>query len=181
MVTAMIATMGSGAVLAEEEQTLTNSTTVKYEVGSSYTWTVPAVINFGSNEGVNQTVIGEAETANGDKVNDGSKVTVSDNVIGVGEQLEITAAGSGENQGFVIIAKNTTNNTTEKLNYTVKVAENQENLKANGTVLTVPAGQKSADAKLTFTLTTKKDGSEIAGNYEGTVTYTAAVVDATQE
>ena len=155
MVTAMIATMGSGAVLAEELDT--KNVEVKYEVAQSYTWTIHNEITF---DDKNDTVSNQ-------------KVNVSKNVIPEGKKLKITVAGSGEQGKFTILH----NGGKKKLSY--EITKGDAEISPNGEVLSVDAGTNAGAADLTYKLT--KDSVETAGTYVGAVTYTASIVPKDQQ
>lgn len=157
----------------------TGTTTVKYAVTEGYTWSVPSEIDFSKDGGA------ESKTVNGTATNnEESKVSVSKNVITEGKKLKITAKGSGSNGAFTIKNITDAQNSTygsEELTYTIKVGESQTALVADGEVLTVAAGTNTANAALAFTLTTTNKSAEVAGNYSGTVTYTASIVNQTTQ
>ena len=159
MAVAMIATMGSGAVFAEEAETPdTESTTVKYTVKEAYEWSIHSEIDFGESDGtkVNTTIN-----------NDNNTVKVTKNVISDGKTLNISVKGSGTDGAFEIANGNT------KLTYTI--ADGSTNISNGGTVLDVVAGTNEGSKDLTFTLTTGSGTAEVAGSYTGTVTYTASI------
>ena len=154
----MMGAMGVNAFAADEAITgateeTTRKTTLSYKVDQSYTWTVPSAITFTSNE-LTQT----------------SEVSVSNNVIGEGKVLRITITGNGGNEAFSI--KNKGDNNTHTLKYSVK--NGTSDVTSGDSVLEVKAGNNTGKATLNFSLT--KDPVETAGEYEGTVTYTANVV-----
>ena len=141
----------------------TQSTTLKYEVGSHYTWQIHTAIDFGQNKGVGKKVAGT--------VTDSSeqKVKVTENVISEGQKLHITAAGSGVEKAFTF-----TNGGNELLSYAVKSGENAVDV--NGDVLDVAAGTNTGETTMGFELTTTDKAAEVAGTYNGTITYTASIV-----
>lgn len=145
----------------------TKNTTVKYSVTESYTWSVPSEIDFTAND----TVTANAENGNP------QKVMVTKNVIGVGKKLQITAKGSGTNDAFSIVSKNdsASANKEQVLYYSIMVEGSSSKLEVGKTILEVNAGKDTDSKALTFTL--EKDTVEQAGDYNGTVTYTAAVVN----
>lgn len=154
----MMAPMASGTVLAAETP---KTTTVKYTVTESYEWSVPTTITFTSD---NTTI-----TA-GDDSGATQKVKVTKNVIAEGTKLRITAKGSGTDGAFTIVPTGK----SHTLAYTIKVDNASEALAVGGTVLDVAAGTNTGSTNLTFTLT--KDNVEQAGEYTGTVSYSAEVV-----
>lgn len=141
------------------------STTLKYEVTSHYTWEIHTDIDFGKDKGVNTTVDGTAKTGE-------QKVKVTENVIEEGKKLHITAAGSGAGKEFSV-----SNGSNTVLNYAVKSEEKA--VAVDGDVLDVNAGTNAGETKMSFKLSTTKDTAEKAGTYNGTITYSASVVDAT--
>ena len=144
------------------------STTLKYEVTSHYTWEIHSEIDFGKNAGVSKTEV------NGTVKTGEQKVKVSENVIEEGQKLHITAAGSGAEGAFTI--KNGDKG-TEVLNYAVTSGDKAVGI--NGDVLDVLAGQNTGETAMGFKLSTTKNAAEKAGSYTGTITYSASVVDAT--
>lgn len=170
---ALAATMVPAFALAADingtsAATTTGETQVKYVVAEGYTWSVPAEIDFGQNKGANSTQV--TVTADG-KSGNPQAISVTKNVIAKGKMLQITAEGTGTNGAFTI---STTDGAT--LSYAVKAGSAPVTPKTTP-VLAVLAGTDTGSADLTFTLTTANGTSEVAGNYTGKVTYTAAVVD----
>ncbi len=151
------------AAMAENVKT-TDTTTVKYEVTAGYEWSVPSVIDFAKDKGVNQTSSVTADADTGDT----QKVQVTKNIIPDGETLRITMAGTGG--AFEIKNGETTLTYTVTKNDTAKTA-----IASGGEVLSVAAGTNTGDQDLIFTLKTGTGTAEVAGKYEGTITYTAAV------
>ena len=142
-------------IMANDEK----STTVSYEVEQSYEWSIHSAIDFGSNAGVNQTV---SKTRN--------VVSVIENVIPVGGHLNISVSGDGTDGAFVISDGQGTN-----LEYSVYKGTNS--LVTGENVLSVEAGTNTDSVSLDFVLDTGDNESEMAGDYSGTVTYTATVVE----
>ncbi len=167
MAVTMMVPMVCTSVMADSINGTTNNTTgttnVKYTVTSGYTWSVPTDITFTSTNTSISTAGESGATQN---------VVVSKNVIEEGKKLHITAKGNGTDDAFTIVPTGK----THTLPYAINVGDETESLAVNGTVLDVAAGKNSDSVKLTFKLT--KDNEEIAGEYVGTVTYTAAVVSA---
>ena len=154
-VSMMVPMMGMN-VFAADNNTPKASTDVKYDVETSYTWTVPSEIDFTGNATV--TTSGESgKTQN---------VCVTKNVIPETKKLHIIVSSSTK---FTI-----TSAEGKILNYTVKVDDSDQALTAGGTVLDVNAGTSTGNAVLKFELT--KDNVERAGNYTGTVAYESSVV-----
>lgn len=159
MAAAMVIPMGTASAFAANEPS--QETTVKYEVTQGYEWTIHSAVDFGSNAGVNRSDVNGSMTNN--------KVSVTENIIPDGKKLNITVAGSGDGGAFTIANGNTV------LNYTVNNGDND--ISTGGTVLDVAAGTKAASKDMTFTLTTGSGTSEVAGEYNGTVKYTASIVN----
>lgn len=139
------------------------STQVKYEVGSHYKWTIHSAIDFGADAGPNSSV-----SKNGNQVN------VLENVIPEGKYLNISVKGDGADGAFTL-----TNGKTEKLPY--DVTDDAGDVAVNGNVLSVPSGTNTAAQNMNFKLNTKKATAEIAGNYDGKVIYNAEVAEKKKE
>ena len=186
LATAMVASLATPVFAADENkvtdltQNATKSTTVTYNVTGGYTWTVPAKVDFGKDMGINNSsVVGKAQTAEGNQVADGTtKVTVDDNIIPDGQKLQINvkAAANYYVDGSYVIKNGGTS-----LNYTIKKNGESAALGDDAEVLTVVAGTKAGEQKLDFTLTTKQDStekaSEVAGAYTGNLVFTASIVE----
>lgn len=142
-------------------------TTLHYQVGSHYTWEIHSDIDFGKDKGVKQVVNGEVKKGE-------QKVKVTENVIEEGKKLHITAAGSGTDGKFSI--KNGVKG-TEVLDYAVQ--SGTDPVAVNGTVLDVNAGTNEGSTDMKFTLSTTNKAAEVAGQYEGTITYSSSVVNQT--
>ena len=143
---------------------------LKYNVTEGYTWSIPADINFGANNGV----------TNPDKTAPG-KVTVNNCKIKDTYTLKITIAGNGGRYG-----KGTSNEFKVKtvdgaeLPYTVDAKKNgaatATPVMEEGEVLELAAGKDHAESELTFTLkthTTDTNAAEKAGEYIGYAIFTA--------
>ena len=151
---------------ADEGAATTGTTQVKYAVTEGYEWSIPTMIDFDKDKGVGATSVVEANADSGNQ----QKVKVTKNVIGDGKQLQITAAGSGDNGAFSIKSGATT------LNYKVeKPGSDSPTVVVGGNVLSVPAGTNEASQTLKFTLSTSNGTAEIAGKYTGSVTFTADI------
>ena len=170
-------------------------TKVIYKVTQEFKWTVPATINFGQDAGVNQhpkvttnvdqdankTKIGEAANSSNDWKGTAPKVMVTKNVIDTGKALKITLKPTG---GDFKVKSSTT-----ELTYSVKTVSQKKDSndvtpytgitvdKAGSNILELVAGENTGEVVLDFELSTATTEAEIAGTYEGTVTFTA---DATQ-
>lgn len=150
-----------------DEDPTTKSTTLNYNVTEVYEWEIHTDIDFGRDKGVNKTDVNGAVTDGSDQ-----KVKVTKNVIGEGEKLHITAAGSGTGGAFSIKSGD---KGTEVLGYAVKSGTNAVDV--NGTVLDVNAGTNTGETKMDFKLSTTTKAAEVAGNYTGTITYTSSIVN----
>ena len=141
------------------------STTLKYEVTSHYTWEIHTDIDFGKDKGVKQVVNGEVKTGE-------QKVKVTENVIEEGKKLHITATGSGAEKAFTI-----TNEQNTVLGYAVKSGDKA--VAVGGDVLDVNAGTNTGETVMDFKLSTTTDTAEKAGKYSGQITYSASIVSQT--
>lgn len=159
LATAMIVPVGAGNVFAADE--VTKETTVKYAVTQAYEWSIHSGIDFGKDKGTSTT----------SEVTSDNPVKVTKNIIPEGQMLKITVEGSGTDKEFTI-----DNGKTETLKYDVNNGE-ENNLTTGGTVLTVNAGTNVASKNMKFTLHTTSKAAEVAGTYDGTVTYTASIVN----
>ncbi len=145
---------------------------VKYEVATTYTWSIHADIDFGKTAGVDKDVERTTNT-----------VEVTANTIPENMKLKITVEGSGEaddthanHKKFTIKNELTGNTGTEILEY--KVTKDTTEINPGDTVLEVASGTATDSTTLKYTLHTTKKTAEVAGTYTGTVTYTAEVVNA---
>lgn len=136
------------------------STTLNYQVSSSYDWMIHSAIDFGADAGPNSTV---ERTEN-------NQVKVLENVIPEGKYLNISVKGSGTNDAFTV-----DNGGSEVLNY--DVSDDNGAVSVNGNVLSVPAGTNTATQNMGFKLNTTKKSAEVAGQYNGRVIYNASVGD----
>ena len=169
----MVASMGATAFADNENKgNSTNRaayTTVKYDVTESYTWTVPATIDFTNvdNDSGNKTAtIDPTVTGHTD-----SKVTVETNIIKAksslvikiktGEQFKI-ATSEGASLSYKVYNKGSNN------------SYNSEALAAEGTVLTVASGE-TGSMDLKFVLSKDDNVKEKAGNYTGTLNFTSEI------
>ena len=127
---------------ADEGVSTTGTTQVKYAVTEGYEWSIPTMIDFDKDKGVNSTSVVEASANSGAS----QKVMVTKNVIGDGKKLQITAAGSGDNGAFSI------KNGATILDYKVKKPGNPATeVTPGGEVMNVPAGVNEGDQPLFFT------------------------------
>ena len=143
------------------------STTLKYEVTSHYTWQIHSTVDFG---------VGKDFTlgANGEMTN--KYIEVTENVISEGQELSIKVKGN-ENGEFKISSGqvNLDYNVTAKREGTGTV------LHPSDEVLNVSAGENHKTAEMSFVLHDFPDGERtapIAGTYKGKIIYTAEIVDA---
>lgn len=135
------------------------STTLNYQVSSSYDWIIHSAIDFGADAGAGKTV---------DRT--GNQVKVLKNVIPEGKYLNISVKGSGANDAFTV-----DNGGSEVLNY--DVSDDNGAVGVNGNVLSVQAGTNTATQNMGFKLNTTKKSAEVAGQYTGRVIYNASVGD----
>ena len=164
-------------------------TEVKYVVTEAYEWTVPALIDFGKDAGVNEkrevnTTLDKDGTNTPSTGTDGTapKVIVTKNVIS-GKFLKITLEPAGGSTDFSV-----KNDVGVELKYTVTLTdttigsdvknaqqENRYNRNRKDNFGS-PAGTNTAEAKLKFELSTATTGtSEKAGTYTGNVQFTASI------
>lgn len=136
------------------------TTDVKYLVEDSYKWSIHPEIDFGKNAGINQHVAKE-----------GNNVQVTENIIPEGKKLNIKVAGSGDAGAFTI-----TNGGTEVLAYHANNG-GSEDIAVNGDVLNVNSGTNTGETTMKFTLDTTTKAAEVAGHYNGTLTYTASIIN----
>ena len=151
--------------------------------------TVPALIDFGKDAGVNEkrevnTTLDKDGTNTPSTGTDGTapKVIVTKNVIS-GKFLKITLEPAGGSTDFSV-----KNDEGVELKYTVTLTDTtigsdvktlNRKIGTTGTektILAVPAGTNTAEAKLKFELSTATTGtSEKAGTYTGNVQFTASI------
>lgn len=168
-----------GADGSDTKLTTKGETVVKYEVHSSYEWSIPSEIDFGSDKGANKSVYIDWN-------NPTNRVEVTKNVIPKEKKLVIKAVGSGDNGEFIIKSEDGTSNTS--LEYKIYASDDKNKmplsddmvLKGNDIVLELDAGTGTGITYLTFELKTTEENrtAEYAGSYKGTATFTASVVDA---
>lgn len=166
------------------------STNVQYKVKGGYTWSVPALIDFGEDAGgksqkrtVNATEAADKESTKATgTAGTAPKVFVTKNVIAPGKTLKINLKADGS--AFEV--KTSEGGKEAKLTYKVKTtAETIDGTETqlykekpvdavNGTeILALKAGKNTGDVALEFELTTTATSAEIAGTYEGKVVFTA--------
>lgn len=169
-------------------------TEVIYKVGSSYSWSIPTKIDFGSTAGVKKTVKvnadGTAQTAaNNETHTDGTaeKVEVTKNTIPVGTSLRIsisadtpyeTVGTSGESS-FYVEQKHATNTAVRHLYYTIAKTDGGSALGHTDEIVTVESGTAKGEQALYFALSTSKDEVEMAGIYRANLKFEAEVVNNT--
>ena len=146
-------------------------TQLKYNVTEGYTWSIPADINFGKDNGtVNANMSGHG------------KVIVKDCKLKNGYTLKIQMAGNGGQDntdplGFMVKTEE-----GATLNYTVQkgTAPNLTPVASKDNILSLAAGNDRTEVDLTFTLetqTTDPNAAEKAGEYIG---YAIFVTQATK-
>lgn len=145
-------------------------TQLKYNVAEGYTWSIPANIDFGANNGVTNP----NKTAS-------DKVTVKNCKIKNTYTLKITVAGNGGqyDRGTSDEFKVKTVDGAE-LPYTVDAKKNgaatTTPVMEGNEILSIAAGKDYAESELTFTLetqTTDTNAAETAGEYIGYAIFTA--------
>lgn len=189
--------------VGEDNTNLTTSgtTQVKYEVHSSYTWSIPSIIDFGSDAGVGKIVTVDAidkndtnSPAQGDTHGRAMKVKVTKNVIEHGKSLFIKLETSDDSvydtvnrdednpnvgKGFFIA-----NDEGQRLYFSIfRTYANDEKDSSGGKmgswkdqIMEVYAGVNTESQGLIFELNTEnKHTAEIAGTYVNTLTFTAEV------
>lgn len=185
------------------ENSSTGVTNVKYVVESSYTWSIPAQIDFGKNAGVVDANNGNTRKVNATLANNDStgpaaagtddgtatKICILNNVIDVDKTLTISVSSSNayydstKNSFFITTADSASAVDGQKLYYTVKTSDTgagELNITTNTTVVSAASGTVSADKGLIFELNTKNGATaEKAGTYTGTLSFTATVATTT--
>lgn len=177
--------------------TAPNATEVTYKVESSYTWSIPAKIDFGKNAGVGKTRTvaankdkdAESTEATDDNSGTAPKVCVTKNVIPSGKTLKISidTAASGvtyETTGTNANKFYVENDEDVKLYFTINLPYsgsigNKILDSTNSEVLKVGSGTNTGSESLTFTLSTAVDvfDAERAGTYNGKVAFKSEVCD----
>ena len=141
---------------------------VTYSVTEQYTWTIHSLVDFGDSIGPNSSSV----------ISKNKAITVTKCSLQTGHELKITLSPA-----------NSFEMTTDEgatLQYSVynqqwaddKIPSSAVSLRAGDTVMTVH-NEETASSPVTFCLNTNSgDGvSEIAGDYRGSITYRAEVVD----
>lgn len=180
--------------------TTSGTTQVKYEVHTSYEWSIPSVIDFGSDAGVGKTVTVNAiekddtntTPAQGADVHGKAmQVKVTKNVLEYGKSLFIKIETSDQvydrapdkvdvniGKGFFIA-----NDDGERLYYSISTtnAFNEKNGKVGSwskPILEAYAGRNTESQGLIFELNTENERTaELAGTYTNTLTFTAEIGD----
>ena len=157
-------------------------------VTEAYEWSVPALIDFGEDAGpgakrVVNTTLEKDGTNTPSTGTDGTapKVIVTKNVIS-GKFLKITLEPAGGLTDFSVKnaegveLKYTVTLTDTTIGSDVKTPNRKIGTGTEKTILAVPAGTNTAEAKLKFELSTATTGtSEKAGTYTGNVQFTASI------
>lgn len=189
--TADVTTTAADATL--ESMKTTTKTNVVYEVGSSYSWSIPTEINFGKNAGVNATVKVNANDTSkkeadykSNQEGTAEKVQVTGNTIPVGTSLKIsisadtpyeTTSTAGKS-GFYIEQKHKTNAAAvEHLYYTIAKTADGTALDHTAEIVTVPSGTAEENQALYFALKTSDGAVEMAGKYAAVLKFVAEVID----
>ena len=134
------------------------STTLNYQVSSSYDWIIHSAIDFGADAGPSTTV---ERTEN-------NQVKVLENVIPENYYLCIRVKNKDENGKLVL-----TNGKSENL--LCDVGWKDEDVSWGNSLIHLAAGENTATQEMCFRLNTKKSSAEVAGEYNGTVVYEATV------
>lgn len=169
-------------------------TNVFYKVTESYTWSVPATIDFGKDAGPKEQTrtveakLGKDDTGVAAGATNGTapKVMVIKNVIGPGKNLRIYVDTTFTENGkfYVETPKMTKDGPSlteyEKLYYTITKpatgGTEEELTGAKNDVLKVPSGKDTDEQELVFTLTTTSKTAEQAGTYTGHVFFHSQLV-----
>ena len=163
-----------------------DNTTVKYVVTEEYEWSIHAAIDFGNDKGTNRTLTHEGDgnvtegTVTQASSNNTNKVSVTKNKIPNATKLVITVTGNSgktasteDADGFVI--KTTEGATLDYTATSSAITTGNGAVTSGGTMMEVLAGTNTADAYMVFTLTTGTGTAEVAGEYNGCLTYTASI------
>lgn len=134
------------------------STTLNYQVSSSYDWIIHSSIDFGADAGPSTTV---ERTEN-------NQVKVLKNVIPEDYYLCIRVKNKDENGKLVL-----TNGKSENL--LCDVGWKDKDISWGDSLIHLAAGENTATQEMAFRLNTKKGSAEVAGEYNGTVVYEATV------
>ena len=127
-----------------------SSTDITYTVDSSYTWTIHSAINLNSS------------TTTGN-------VSVTQANVAADKEIVIKVKGSGTDDAFTMKDKNGVG--SNEISYNVK--NGNEAVQVNGTVLTFGTND-TAPKTTTLSFALVSSGVK-AGNYKGTLTYTATL------
>lgn len=188
--------MGSLAGATGTAAATGTETQVLYKVTKTFTWSVPATINFGEDAGVEKTPTvttsvdqdetlnqtGKAAASTNNWQGTAPKVMVTKNVIGTKDTLKIQLKakdgtefkvknGSGTDLEYKVETKKQKKDGAEVSGYT------GEPVLANGSdILELSAGTNTGEVELEFVLTTEKiKKAETAGDYKDTITFTARI------
>ena len=134
------------------------SANLNYQVSSSYDWIIHSAIDFGADAGPSTTV---ERTEN-------NQVKVLKNVIPEDYYLCIRVKNKDENGKLVL-----TNGKSENL--LCDVGWKDKDVSWGDSLIHLAAGENTATQEMAFRLNTKKGSAEVAGEYNGTVVYEAAV------
>ena len=135
---------------------------------NTFTWSVPSSIDLGAN--IEAGTIALAN--NGD-------LTVSDYSISSGQQIVVTVKGSGTDGAFTLSNGNKTLDYSIVGGYYNTGGDYNENGSfINGVCLTVHCYETGSKSTAIYPmLTIEEDTNEKAGNYTGTLTFTAKIAD----
>ena len=171
--------------------TAPNATEVTYRVDSSYTWSIPAKIDFGANAGIKKTRTvaadqdKDAESTEATNTVDGTapKVCVTENIIASGKTLKISidTAASGVTYDTTDNKFYVKNDENVKLYFTINKPfigsiSNKILDSTNSEVLKVSSGKNTDGQTLYFELKTEDLlEAEAAGTYNGKVAFKSEV------
>lgn len=177
--------------------TAPDATVVTYKVESSYTWSIPAKIDFGKNAGVNKTrkvFASENKNAESTEATDTTpgtapKVCVTKNIIDVGKTLKISIDTAASGVTYETTGSKANNfyvqSDSEKLYFTISLPLSgsigpKKLDSTNSEVLKVYSGTNTGEVSLTFELETDKGDDSVAekaGTYNGKVAFKSEVGD----
>lgn len=178
-----------------EEYASSGITEVTYKVNSSFTWSIPAKIDFGEDAGVDKTREVDAKLENDEHDSPAAaetnipgtatKVCILNNIISFNKTLTISLQQSAwydDNKGsFFITTGSNATSVGQKLYYTVKTTDpgaTALNTTTNNKVVSAESGVKSVDKALIFELNTENGANaEKAGKYNGNLIFYADVAD----
>lgn len=139
----------AGKTITQDSGESSGSLTVDYNAGVTYTVTIPASVTFSDTEK-------EVERA----------LQVNNVVLNAGSVLNINL--TSQNQFKMVCGEG-------YIEYSLKINHNEAPAGNNYTVLTVPAGENTGWAILSFSTDLQKEHALYAGNYTDTLTFTVVI------